>query len=313
VPSRWLVALPLMIGACSYPDFAFTPPADGALDTTRPVEDTRIEDTTVPLVDSDVMDSSVDSAGEQDSTVDSITDSRMDTTADSAMKMDSAAPDTKVVDAPVDTSMPRGCAIAHDFCQSFDTATTPTDGWGGSFGTGGSMVLDTTKWTSPSKSLLVSVSTSSATASSMVTKSFTVATSTTVITAEADIMLDAVTYAHTYDVILLKVQRSSAGDGVFLTVGAGGLNLAAQGSSSNRWAVPGITAGKWFHVKMEAVVHPTAGVARLWVDDVLVQNRTSISSAEADDTSRQILVGLFSYLGAQPFKAHFDDVSYDVP
>ena len=89
--------------------------------------------------------------------------------------------------------------------------------------------------------------------------------------------------------------------------------MVKAGASYDGWNIPGLVAGKWFHVKIEAVLHTTAGVARIWIDGTLVHNRTGLSTALADDEPRQLVVGAFSYLGAVPFKARFDDVSYDTP
>lgn len=305
--ARWLLGLSLALPACSYPEFAFTP---GDTRDSEVVVETSGEDTIVAPQDSDAIDSASDAT--INATIDATTDGSIDS------KLDSAAPDTAVADtkpdAPADTAGPRGCDLPHDFCADFDTVMMPDDDWTSSFSAStGALMLDGTNFRSPTRSLVATVGPSSTTASAMLVKSFTVAASTTAITAEGDLFLDSLTYAHANEIILFKVQRSTAGDGVFLTVGASGVSLFAQGTTTNRWPVTGVVAGKWFHVKMEAVLHTTSGSAKLWIDGALVQNRTGVTTAEINDTTRQLLVGVFAYLGAVPFKARFDDVSYDLP
>jgi len=297
---RWLAAIvPLAFAACSYPEFAFTPSdtgaaiADSGVDTFTPIDsfvppDTDIEDSTV----ADAIDAA-DTADTRDA-------------ADTADTRDSA-----------DTYVPRGCDAPHDFCANFDTVTSPTTGWSSSFGTGGAFTLDPSTSVSSPNSLRADIPISSATTSTMLVKTITILSSTTVIRADADVMLPAITYANPNAAIFFKVQRSSSGDGVGVMVTSSGVEVAAQTDASWRaFVVPGITAGKWFHLRMDVVIHPTAGSIKLWVDDMVTPkvNQTGLPTANVEDLPRQLLVGLFSYMGAATtFRAHFDDVSFDVP
>lgn len=301
--------MPLALAACGYPEFEFrradssTPAIDAALDSS-------VIDTGSPvIVDSEVDTTVIDTTVPAEDTGAVVPDSPPDTAV-----VDTAKADTKP-DAG-DTAVARGCALPHDFCADFDTAMSVGDGWTSTFGGGGgATALDTTRSTSSPKSLLATVGTSTVTASSMLVKSFTVASTTTTITAEADLYLESLTYSHSNALILFKVQRSSAGDGVALAVGASGLVLQTSGITFDGWSIPGVSAGKWFHVKVEAVLHTSAGVARVYLDGASTPavSRTGVSTAEVDDTTRQLLVGVFGYMGSVPFRVSFDDVSYDVP
>jgi hypothetical protein len=149
----------------------------------------------------------------------------------------------------------------------------------------------------------------------MVQRTFTGPTAGTEVRVEADIMLDSLNYAGPGNLILLKVQRSSLGDGESIVAGAGTLYVEAQGPSTVRFPLSGITAGKWFRVRLDAVVHTTAGSAKVYVDDMTTPQlvRTGLSTAMADDLTRQLIVGSFAFMGSSAFTARFDDVSVDVP
>lgn len=297
---RWFAVTVLATG-CSYPEYAFAP-RDAAVDSV--VIDSVTQDSL--LVDSSVPPETT--AGT------AMLDTRPDATTDSGTKPDTTADTAK--DAPADTPMLRECDLKHTYCNDFDISTSPATGWDGNFtSAGATTVLDTTTYTSASTSLLASVGTSATTAAGMVSKNLTVATSSSSIRVEVDIKLDSLSYGGPGNVIILKLQRSDKGDGVSLTVGTSGLTLEAQGSGTVKWPVTGVTAGKWFHVRLDAVLHTTAGSAKVWIDDMTTPkvDKSGLSSAEVDDTSRQVLFGLFAYLGSSPFKAHYDDASFDLP
>lgn len=287
--------LPLAFVACSYPEFSFTPSDTGA-----------------------VVDSAVDSTSPVDSAVDTF------------VELDTSEPDTTVADTAIDvvdaadardtadTKPPSGCELTHDFCQNFDSVTTPTANWTGNFAAaGGALALDNTTSVSSPNSLRATIPSATVTASAMVHKSITIASSGTVIRVDADVMLPSVTYGGTGTPMLLKVQRGGSGDGIGLAIDPDvGPEIVAQTDSSWRtWPLTGIVAGKWFHLRIDVVLHPTAGSVKAWVDDMTTPqvNATAIASANVDDLSRQLILGLFAYMSAAPFRVHFDDVSYDVP
>jgi hypothetical protein len=301
---RWLVAiLPFGFVACSYPEFAFAPSATD----TGVAADTAVVDSFVPPMDSAAPDTFVALDTEMDTTMDSAIDSEMADTRDAAL------PDTR--DA-ADT-MPRGCAAMHDFCANFDTVTAPTTGWTGSFSNGGgAFALDNTTSVSSPNSLRVTIPTATVTASAMVHQAITITSVGTVIRVDTEMMLPAVTYSGPGNVLIFKVQRSSSGDGIAFSVGSTGPEIVAQTDATwKTWPLTGIVAGKWFHLRMDVVLHTTAGSVRAWVDDMMTPqvNQSAVVSANVDDLPRQLLVGLFAYMGASPFRVHFDDISFDVP
>lgn len=285
--------LPLAFVACSYPEFSFTPTDTGVL-----------------------VDSAVDSTSPVDSGIDTF------------VELDSNEPDTAadVVDAAdaadardtADTRPPRGCELTHDFCQNFDGVTSPSENWTGNFSAaGGALALDNTTAVSSPSSLRATIPSATVTASAMVHKSITITSSGTVIRVDADVMLPSLTYGGTNTLMLLKVQRGGSGDGIGLAFDPDiGAEIVAQTDSSWRtWPLTGVVAGKWFHLRIDAVLHPTTGSVKAWVDDMTTPqvNATAVASANVDDLSRQLILGLFAYMSAAPFRVHFDDVSYDVP
>lgn len=286
-----------MLVGCSYPDFAFAP-------DTAAVDDTSAAIDTTPSADTMVV--------EDSEAADAATDAPFDSFAPDATSPDAAVVDSKP-GVVADTAAPKGCATPYDFCALFDTVTTPMTEWGDDYLTGGGVLgLDKTLFVSPPASMTATVGASSVTAAAIVLRTFTVTSAAPVVRIEGDLLLDAVTYAHANYAILFKVQRSTAGDGVSLTIGTGGLSLETQGIGNTRTFVTGVTAGKWAHIRMEAVLHTTAGIARLWVDDMTTPQivKTAVSTADVDDLNRQLLAGIFAYMGAVPFKARFDNVSY---
>ncbi|MGZ3417964.1 MAG: hypothetical protein ACXWUG_19840 [Polyangiales bacterium] len=278
---------PFVFVACSYPEFGFRSGDAAATDE--------------GLVDTSEADSAIDSLFVDTSTSDSGSD------------------DGTVADADaLDTAAPRGCALPHDFCQDFDSVTAPTEGgWTGNFSDGtGAFALDDTTSTSSPKSLRVTVPLGSVTESAMLERNITITSSTTVIRIEADIMVPSLSWPGADSLIMFKLQRSSAGDGVSLVAAGGKLEIAAQTDASwVSWPLTGIVAGKWFHVRIEASLHPTAGVVRAWIDDMTTPqvDKTGVVTANADDLPRRLLVGLFAWKSSSPFRANYDDVSYDVP
>ena len=42
-------------------------------------------------------------------------------------------------------------------------------------------------------------------------------------------------------------------------------------------------------------------------------NAKGVVAANVDDLARSLIVGLYAYGSAASFRAHFDDVSFDVP
>ncbi len=318
--------------SCSYPEFGFAgdsalvadssvadtgqAPVDAAADSIS--EDTDLLDATRDAV-IDVVDAMVDDVA--DATLDTTiaTDTQPETLADVATDTRDASSDTR--DAAIDTrdaadTAPRPCALSHYFCSDFDTSTLPADGWSGSFQAAtGMLALDTTTSTSTPQSLVASLGTGTVTSSAMVARRILSVPLGRTIRIEADMMVDTLPYISTYDLILFKIQRSTAGDGVSVTAGGTGLKLATQGATNESWPITGIVAGKWFHVRLEAVLHTTAGVARIYIDGAATPQieKTGLSTANMDDTTgRELVVGVFGYTASSPYRVHYDDVSIDL-
>lgn len=296
---RWLVALSLSTSACSYPEFSFRAGEDASEDTTT--EDTAREETAVE------EDTAIeDSATEDTSLVDT---SVMDAAKDSAVDAkDSATADT--ADSKVDP------CTGHLFCSTFDGTSVTAGGWTGNYVTGGGLTtLDTTLSVTAPKSLHASLPTGAVTAAASLSLAVTSPAITTKFRVECDVRLDALTYPATgTSVVVLKVQRDSTGDGIALVVQDTGLAVEANGAVYSSYPVTKTIAAKtWFHVKLEGTLQTVGGSVALYIDDMKtpVVSQSGISTAEADDTQRQPLVGLFSYMKSSAFEAHFDDYTFD--
>lgn len=260
---------------------------------------------------------------------DAAADVGFDATADSAPSVDALedtteAVDTSVVDAPMDSGSdtnvdapidapPVGCGTGHLFCVDFDTGATVTTGWTGDYVTAnGNVGFDTAHVTAPRSFLSKVTGTSDMIGSAILTYAATSPSPGTMARYEADVLLDSATYPGPAPVLLLKLQRSDAGDGVGVTLDNVGLNISALGTGfTNQPAAYTITPGKWFHVKVEATLKASGGEMHLYVDGVQVASRTGISTASVDDTTRSFAAGLYEYMGTATFAVHLDDVSFD--
>lgn len=278
---RVTAVLSLIAAGCGYPQFEFGP-ADAADETFEPI----------------------DSATDLDT-------SAADTTIDDTAMADSAADVTKDT-APEKT----GCAaITADFCADFDSVSTPGTNWTGTDIQGASSVaFDSTSRSAPKSFLATTASGTLATA--FLYKNFTAPTNTTPMRAEAWFMLDAATFPTTTggSAFLLKIERNGgAGDGVTFSIGSSGFFADRIGSSYERWPITyKLDTGTWIHVRMDVVLHTTAGSLTIWLDDMTtpVLSKVGISNVQADSTARAFDVGVFSDHASAPFKARFDDVSF---
>jgi hypothetical protein len=294
---RLFVLAALSLSACNYPEFGFATDAADSADV--------VEEGVDSALDSAPIDSFVAEVEPETSTMDSAT-------ADSATDTGTAK-DTAVADTSDATSDP--CA-GHLFCQRFDTASAPSDGWTGNYTTGGGVtVLDSTTSRSAPKSLRSSIPAGTVTAAATVSQTFTSPALTTKFRVECDVQLEAFTYpVASTGVVLLKVQHSSMGDGISLDVSDTGLYVEANGATYSGYTVTKtLTAKTWFHVKLEGSLHTTSGSLTLWIDDMTTPlvSKTGISTAQMDGNERQAVLGLFSYLKSAAFEAHFDNYTFD--
>jgi hypothetical protein len=299
-----------LLGGCSYPEFAFQASGDASEDTAidSTTADVSIEDSAIE--DSAVEDTSFADTATEDTTFDVVDakDSAVDAKDSAIDAKDSAIADT--ADSKVDP-----CS-GHTFCSTFDGTTVTGDGWTGNYVTGGGLTtLDTSTSVTAPKCLHASIPTGTVTAAANLSLLLTSPTTTTKFRVESHVRLETLTYpAAGTSAILLKVQRDSTGDGVSLVVQSTGLFVEANGVSYNAFPVmKTITPKTWFHVRLEGTLQKVGGSVALYIDDMTtpVVNVTGISTAVADDTNRQPLIGIFSYMTSSVFEARFDDYTFD--
>lgn len=306
--SRYTLLVTLLAG-CSYPQYEFVPTEPGddtgePADTSVVVEDTSIDSAdatettdTRPDAKLDAFETAVDS---------SVTDTGVD-----------APKDTTVVDTgPKDTGPTVGCAsISATFCADFDSVSSVSTTWNGADTVGtGTVAFDTTARSAP-RSFLATVPASSF-ASAFLWKDFVAATTTTAMRADAWIVLDNATAPSTTGThFLLKIERTSGsvGDGVTVSIDNAGLFADRIGTTYDSWRL-GYTVkpGTWMHVRMDAIIHSTAGALTIWIDDMSTPllTKTGISTAQSDSTGRTLVAGLLAQNTNAAFHARFDDVSF---
>jgi hypothetical protein len=310
ISPRAFLVVALLASGCTYPEFAFES-HDAAADDTA--IETSIEDTSI--VETSIEDTTPEETAMDDTRVED--SSAADTTVvDTGTDAKDAAVDAKdsaiadAADAKIDP------CTGHTFCSTFDTSTVTGDGWTGNYTTGGgTTTLDTSTSVTAPKSLHASIPTGTVTAAANLSLTLTSPTPTTKFRVESDVRLESLTYpAVGTSAILLKVQRDSTGDGVSLVVQSTGLFVEANGVTYNAFPVMKTIATKtWFHVRLEGTLQKAGGSATLYIDDMTtpVVNVTGISTAVADDTNRQPLIGIFSYMTSSAFEARFDNYTFD--
>ncbi len=285
--------------SCSYPEFEFAA-ADAAIDSGG-ASDTASSDT-----------ASSDTASSDTASSDTAPDdSSLDTTVDS-VAVDTAAP----VDTMPDALLGFCASFAHFFCNDFDSSSSePTFGWS-SFDLSGSgaFKLDTTAKSAP-RSLRTSLTAPSPSTfdAAAVNRSINAPAADSLTRFEADIMLETANYAGVQGTLLLKMQRAG-GNGIGVGIDPDGLYVELVGASYHWLQLPTkVTAGKWFHLRVEGKLLVAGGFAKVWVDGVLAADITGKSTAVAEGVSRTFVVGLYADAPIATFVARFDNATVDFP
>lgn len=261
----------------------------------------RFAETSAPLADATRDDGDADTA--------------VDTEGDSVADVLSDTPSDGTLDTP-----PSGCAAYPKavFCADFDDVSSPSGGWTSAEITpDGALQLESGAGRSLPNALLAKT-TPSATASivtAYVHRQLTAPAATTPMRLEGWMKLDQALFPTTAGgTFLFKVERTgTTGDGVTLSLDQTGLFAERIGATYERYPIMrAVKPGTWMHVRIDVVLHTTAGALTIWIDDMTrsVVAATGVSTAKSDVTARTVLAGLFSDRATGPFQARFDDVAF---
>lgn len=272
---------------CSYPEFHFVPSDSATIADTAIAIDSTPVDTFEPPVDTG---------------------------------MDTAVVDTRVVDTTPEAPPPSGCAgSAAKFCSDWDKATAPDTDWTfwGADDTG-SLALDMGGGRSAPNAFLATTSPGAASVvTANLSKTFTTTADDSLIKLDAWIKLETETFPTTSGgAFLLKIQRGAGvGDGVTFSLDDVGFYVDRIGVTYEAYTISSYKpkVGTWMHVRVHTRVHTTNGSLAVWIDNMTtpVFTRTAVSTAKADSTSKQAIVGLYSQNATTTFRARYDDVELD--
>ncbi len=318
-----VLALTLAAG-CSYPEFQFggtdrdgAAALDSGPDAANDVgvvvvdalDDTMREETAVPDATTDPLDAFVDVRDE------TVGEDVAPDTRDAATDTRDAATDARDAADAFDAKPLRFCdQAAHFFCNDFDASDIVEYGWSGfAEFSGGAYSLQSTSTSSPRALRVVATPVSGAAdLGALVTRILTAPSIEAVVRMEADLQVDAATYGGG-TMVLLKIQRGG-GRGIVLGIGSNGLRLEMIGAGTAYKMVPlakVVTAGTWIHVRIDTTLRVAGGTAKVWLDGMPYADETNVSTATADDTYREVVVGLYAQPPLLPFAARMDSVTVD--
>lgn len=285
---RALVVFAAIVSAgCQYPEFQFVSNDSAVADTAVAIDSAMPVDTFVPPVDS---------------------------------ATDTAVVDTRVVDTTPEAPPPSGCAgSTAKFCSDWDTATAPDTDWTfwGADDTG-SLALDMGGGRSLPNAFLATTSPGAATVvTANLSKTFTTTADDSLIKLDAWIKLETDTFPTTSGgAFLLKIQRGAGvGDGVTFSIDNVGFYVDRIGVTYEAYTITSYKpkVGTWMHVRVHTRIHTINGSLTVWIDNMTtpVFTRTAVSTAKADSTAKQAIVGLYSQESSATFRARYDDVELD--
>ena len=301
------VAFLLALSGCGYPTYGFVPDHS---------DDTGMTDSTI------------------DSTIDSLA---RDDTADDVAPGDSSLADTLAADAGADTRITdssSGDTATSDaaevsigcdgstalFCEDWDEGSTaqakfdwkdldPTT----------ALSLETSGRSAP-HALVADIAPGDAAVVVADLGKVVIAPSVdTVLRADVWLKLEKLTFpTATGGAFLFKVERGgtgSVGDGVTFSIDDAGFYVDRIALDYAFYSISyKPAANTWVHVRMDVKIHTTSGSIKLWIDDMVTPrlNVSAISTAKADATTRNFLIGLYSQNATGSFRARYDDVSIGV-
>ncbi|MBI2390745.1 MAG: hypothetical protein HYV09_14240 [Deltaproteobacteria bacterium] len=278
---------------CGFPEFRFAETGAPALDAASDDGDVAVE--ADADADAEVADARTDAtSGDADATSD--------------------APSDAALDAPK-----AGCAAfpTATFCADFDDVSSPSGGWTAAEITpSGSLTLESGAGRSLPNALLAATTPSSTATLVMayVHRQLTAPAATTPMQLDAWFKLDQAVFPTTAgSTFLFKLERTgSDGDGVTLSLDRTGFFAERIGVSYERYPIMrAVKPGVWMHLRMDVVLHTTAGALTIYIDDMTksVVAAAGVSTVKSDATARSVIVGLFSDRATSPFQARFDDVA----
>jgi hypothetical protein len=259
-------------------------------------------------VDSSVRDTAVPGDGAEVDTL--VADAGGDTLVDTSVA-DTATPDT----APVSVGCDGSTAL---FCEDWDKSTTFQAGfdWNNLDPTA-TLALESTGRSAP-QSLLAGITPGDAgVVTADLGKNIIAPTADATLRVDAWIQLETLALpTATGGAFLFKLERGGVGDGVTFSINDAGLYVDRIGNTYGFYAItykPAVST--WFHVRMDIKLHTTAGVIKLWIDDMVTPKLdvSGVSTAKADSTTRELIVGLYAQSATGAFRARYDDVSVGVP
>lgn len=239
--------------------------------------------------------------------VDANADASDDAAVDSALIADTAVTDTPVADTATST----GCTAlgAHFFCHDFDKAMVATDGWPESNVSAlGSVTLVPSDHSGPNALLAETKVDAAALQTAHLSREMTSPGVDTVGRVDLWIKLE-LTSITSNGGYLFKWSRG--GDGVTLSLGAGGLYVETKATD---YPVPkAVPPGKWMHVRIEAKLHPTTGWFALYIDDLTtpVLKKVDVHTTTTQGLDRRFTIGLYASRNGATLRAYYDDITFD--
>jgi hypothetical protein len=294
------VAVLLALSACGYPEYGFVAGNDEA-------DANAIDSTTT-----DTLDRTLPDLGPRDVTSD---DTRVADADADTLALDTSPGDTSKTDTS-ETSI--GCTGSTAlFCEDWDGPGTYKAGFDWvNLGPTTSLALETTGRSSPN-ALVASIAPADAgVVTADLGKNIIAPTADATLRVDAWMKLESLSLPTTTGgAFLFKLERSGVGDGVTFSINDEGFYVDRIGNTYGFYPVAYKTAlSEWFHVRMDIKLHTTAGAFTLWIDDMTTPKLTQsgVSTAQADSTGRELIVGLYAQGATGAFRARYDDVSVAV-